>query len=260
VIVRNEPNGAMLLIGQTDHSRLVGQLAAHWGNERFDAPAPYASVVRAAAYHDYGWLRYETWPFYDQKTGTTPEFRRVPGSARQLESYAWCSDWLLNDDPYSSLLVKMHRTGLWRERYKSIQYPEQSSRSHTPEVETFIAKAEAEQEVERASFDVEKLWTNFRLFEVWDLLGLYFCCQDPFDEHIEPVPVRYGGERQDGVQMTMKALTPRKVAFDPYPFDLRPLRVQLYFKRLTKANFADDDAFRRAYFTAESDMITFELV
>jgi hypothetical protein len=250
----------MLLIGQTDHSRLVGQLAAHWGNESFEAPTPYASVVRAAAYHDYGWLRYETRPHFNADTGTTPDFRSAPGSNRQLEGYAWCSDWLLNDDPYASLLVKMHRTGLWRERYKSIQHPTQSSRTHSPDIENFVAKAEAEQESERKPFDRDQLWTNFKLFEVWDLLGLYFCCQAPFDDYIEPVPVRYGGDRQDGVQMTMKALTPLKVAFDPYPFDLRPLRIQLYFKRLPQSKFADDDAFRRAYFKAESDMMTFELV
>ena len=60
--------------------------------------------------------------------------------------------------------------------------------------------------------------------------------------------------------MTLHPQSPLKVAFDPYPFDLRPLRVQLYFKRLPKANFESDEAFREAYFKAESDMMTFELV
>jgi len=35
MIVRKQPNGELILIGQTDHSRLVGQLAAHWGNRDF---------------------------------------------------------------------------------------------------------------------------------------------------------------------------------------------------------------------------------
>jgi len=60
MIIRKNPNGALTLIGQTDHSRFVGQLAAHWGNGEFETPKPYDSVVRAATFHDYGWLRYET--------------------------------------------------------------------------------------------------------------------------------------------------------------------------------------------------------
>ncbi len=32
MIVRKSPAGSLTLIGQTDHSRFVGQLAAHWGN------------------------------------------------------------------------------------------------------------------------------------------------------------------------------------------------------------------------------------
>ena len=62
MIVRKNPAGSLTLVGQTDHSRFVGQLAAHWGNHDFAAPAPYDSVVRAATYHDYGWLQYETRP------------------------------------------------------------------------------------------------------------------------------------------------------------------------------------------------------
>ena len=41
MIVRKDPAGSLTLIGQTDHSRFVGQLAAHWGNRDFAAPAPY---------------------------------------------------------------------------------------------------------------------------------------------------------------------------------------------------------------------------
>jgi len=62
MIIRKDPSGALTLIGQTDHSRFVGQLAAHWGSRDFEAPKPYDAVVRAATFHDYSWLRYETSP------------------------------------------------------------------------------------------------------------------------------------------------------------------------------------------------------
>src|SRR3972149_4635030 len=69
MIIRNDPNGGLILVGQTDHSRFVGQLAAHWGNAHFETPRPYDSVVRAATFHDYGWLRYETSPLINPESG-----------------------------------------------------------------------------------------------------------------------------------------------------------------------------------------------
>jgi len=259
MIVRKEPNGSLLLIGQTDHSRLVGQLAAHWGNSQFAPVRPFDSVVRAATYHDYGWLRYETSPQLDLETGETPDFRQV--GARQIEAYQWCVDWMTGIDRYAGLIVSMHRTGLWRGRYQTIAYPSAlHARTITAEIEAFIARHEAWQEEERQRLDTAQLWTNYRLLQVWDLLGLYFCCQEPIEDHIEPVPVAYGTRKSDGVRLTMSPKTNRTVAFDPFPFDVRPCHVQLSLKRLPQTKFPDLDGFRRAYFQAPTELIDFELV
>ena len=40
-----------------------------------------------------------------------------------------------------------------------------------------------------------------------------------------------------------------KVSFDPYPFDLRPCRVQLLSRRLPKTSYENVETFRRAYFS-----------
>ncbi|MGH6982564.1 MAG: DUF3891 family protein, partial [Stellaceae bacterium] len=200
MIVRKEADGT-ILIAQTDHSRLVGQMAAHWGNDRFATPHPFGSVARAAAFHDFGWLRYETEPYFDPTTGETPEFRRAPSTARQLDGYAWCTDWLLAGDPYASLIVNMHRTGLWRSRYGAIEHPGYIvARCLSAPVEEFIGRNEARQETERGAFDADEVWTNYRLLQVWDLLGLYFTCQEPYVDCIVPVPTRYGAARDEGVR------------------------------------------------------------
>ncbi len=261
MIVRKQADGGMLLIGQTDHSRLVGQLAAHWGNARFAAPEPFEAVARAAAYHDFGWLRYETSPLFDAESGETPEFRRVPPSQSQLEGYEWCIDWLLGADPYASLIVNMHRTGLWRNRYGTIKHPAGfNPRQPNPAIEAFIARNEARQQRERAQFDEARLWINYRLLQVWDLLGLYFCCAEPCEDHLEPVPTRYGGGNDEGVRLSLHPMEPRKIAFEPYPFDHRPFEVQLACRRLPQAAYPDTAAFRRAYFQAPTELMRFELV
>lgn len=260
MIVRKQPNGDLLLIGQTDHSRLVGLVGAHWGNETFERPRPYDPMARAATFHDFGWLRYETAPSFDPVTGETPNFRDIPSSAQRLEEYQWCVDWLLGPDPYAGLIVNMHRTGLWRGRYGTMQHPPHPIRPQKPEVDAFVARNEARQEREKQQFDADEVWTNYRLLQVWDNLGLYFACAEPCDDYIEPVPVRYGGAKDEGVRMTLTPQSPRRIAFDPYPFGTRPLTVQLGYKRLPSITYPDQESFREAYFKAPTETMAFELV
>ena len=259
MIIRKESTGNLLVIGQTDHSRLVGQLAAHWGNAAFAVPEPYESVVRAAAYHDYGWLRYETSPLIDGESGEPFQFLKVPLTSAQMAAYQWSLDWMAEIDTYSGLIVNMHRTGLWKGRYQTIKHPMgYNIKTMSPEIQAFIAKNEAWQERERALLDHDNVWTNYKLMQVWDLLGLYFCCQDPYEDYVEPVPAQYGDG--EGVVMRMKPVGAGKVAFDPYPFDVRPCRIQLGFRRLPTTSFPDVETFRRAYFQAELELMQFELV
>jgi len=262
MIVRNEPDGTVLLVTQTAHSRLVGQFAAHWGNARFATPQPYDSVARAAAFHDYGWLRYETAPVFDLKTGLTPNFTSLPADERKLDEYRWCINWLLAGDPYASTIVSMHRTGLWRERYHAIEHPPHPFRPQSAAVDAFIAENEASRTrtIAEHGWDAAQLRITYRLLQVWDLLGLYFACQDPYEQYIVPVPTSYADRDGEGTRMTLTPRGPRTVAFDPFPFDAQPVRVQLAFQRLPAHGVADLEAFRRSYFSAPLELMEFELV
>jgi Protein of unknown function (DUF3891) len=261
MIIRKEQDRGFAVLGQTDHSRFVGQLAAHWGNDKFATPAPYDSVVRAATYHDYGWLRYETDPEFDETTGQPYPFLQVPLSSKQMNAYQWSLDWMADIDPYSGLIVNTHRTGLWKRRYGTITHPAgYNVKELNPEIEAFIARNEDWQKTTRAKVDDGKFWTNYRLMQVWDLMGLYFCCQNPYDDYIEPVPTGYGKDGETGVRITMKPAGASKVALDPFPFDIRPCPVQLSIKRLPARTFANKDAFHRAYFQAPVEILEFELV
>jgi hypothetical protein len=261
MIIRKASPTQLVVIGQTDHSRLVGQLAAHWGNADFAAPTPYESVVRAATFHDYGWLRYETSPLINAESGEPYQFLQVPLTATQLGAYQWSLDWMADIDPYAGLIVSMHRTGLWKARYQTIKHPSgYNIKTMTPEIEAFLLRNEAWQERERARRPHDEVWTNYRLMQTWDLLGLYFCCQEPYADHIEPVPTRYGSGDDAGTRLSMTPAGPGRVAFDPYPFDIRPCRVQLAFKPLAATAFPSVEAFRRAYFQAGTQVMEFELV
>ncbi|HEY8693520.1 MAG TPA: DUF3891 family protein [Chloroflexota bacterium] len=257
MIVRKDAAGGLTLIRQTDHSQFVGQLAAHWGNADFAPLQPYESVVRAATFHDYGYLNWEPDLPFDQENGIPCEFRKVPTTQRQLDAYQQCIDWLTGIDPYSGLLVSMHRTGLWRQRYNTIEHPGGMARgSLAPGVEDMAARNEASQKQQRQASDPDQLGTNYHLLQVWDLLGLYFGCQEPGEDYIDPVPTTYAGGK---TRMSMAPAGPRKVAFDPYPFDQRPLKVQIAAKRVA-GHYPDESAFRKAFAQAPLELLEYELV
>src|SRR3989440_4043850 len=41
----------------------------------------------------------------------------------QLAAYQWSLDWLADIDRYAGLIINMHRTGLWNNRYNTIAHP-----------------------------------------------------------------------------------------------------------------------------------------
>jgi len=261
VIIRQHDDGSLTVIRQTDHSRFVGQIAAHWGNDRFAKPQPYDSMVRTASYHDYGWLNYETNPLYDPATRVMPTFISPPPGLAHYAHYQWCNDWMTDIDPYAGLLLNMHRTGLWRNRHEVIAYPQGYNIKHmTPDAEVFVTRNEAQQKALRAEFPEKELWVNYWLMQVWDLIGLYFCVKDPIDDYIDPIPFNYDTGKGQGVRLDMKPIDSRKVAFDPYPFDLRPLKLQLICSHLPTNAYPDAGAFRKAYFQAPVELMEFELV
>jgi hypothetical protein len=215
--------------------------------------------VRAAAFHDYGWLPYESGPLLNPTTGEPYAFLQLPIGLSQLVAYQWALDWLAEIDPYAGLIVSMHRTGLWQSRYNMIARPKgYVPTSLTDEIQTFIKNNEDRQERDRRPWNPNQLWINYRLLQVWDILSLYFCCAESYAEHIEPVPVGYSDD--SGVSMTIKPVGPAQVSCVPYPFDVRPLQIQLLCKRLPKTTYAGLNEFRRAYSGAEQELCKFELV
>jgi hypothetical protein len=267
MIVRTQNSDNLILVPQSDHSKLVGQIAAQWGNGDFAPPRPFTSMTRAAMCHDFCWIRYETDPMFNADTGETLHYLEVPNDTPQLRAFQECYDWLLAVDAYSALLINMHRTGLWRGRYGVIGHPkaylhpvDKPSMPLNAEIEAFIAHNEALQEQQRKTLDDAEVWTNYRMLQVWDLLGLYFSCHDPDELNIVPVPQAYSTNRTEGVRIDITPVGRNEVAFDPFPFRTRGAKITLSIKRLPKRKYPDAESFKSAYFQAQPDSMTFTLV
>ena len=261
MIVRKQPDGSFILVNQSDHARLSGILAAHWGNREFARPEPRESVIRAAALHDCGWFSYETRPIYDQQLKAPPNFPQVPLDAQQLAAFQGGLDWLWGIDPYAGLLVSRHRTGLWRNRYGAVAYPPAPPpRVLSPEVEAFIASNEAKQETALAALDRAQVLVNYQLLQMLDLLSLYLCTSEPRADRLDFVPTSYAGNGRDGVVLTLTPHGDGRIAVTPYPFDQPAVQAAFVYRHLPAQDHASNEDFRRAYFGAAPNVMTFTFV
>src|SRR5215510_2331241 len=261
MIVRNQSDGSAVMITQNDHAKLAGLFAAHWGNQTFERPRPYASMMRAAQYHDGGWLRYETNPYLDTDTVKTPSYQQVPNDVPQLGAYQWAIEMLTDVDSYTGLMVSKHRTGLWQQRYGAItQPPAGPPRKLTNEVEDFIARNEARQHVITAGLDRHEVAVNYNLLQVWDLLSLYICSNEHHKDHvIEPTPIAYA-TGSSGVALKLTPTSPATIAVDPFPFDQAPLEAAIVYRQLPQSALRDPDTFKTAYFGARPQVAVFTFV
>jgi hypothetical protein len=260
MIVRYESDGSIVMITQNDHAQLSGLFAAHWGNDTFEKPRPYASLVRAAMFHDRGWIRYETGPQLNPETGKTPSYREVPNDRMQLEAFEWAGDWLSAIDPYAGLMISRHRTGLWQGRYGVITHPPAIKRGTLPpDIQAFIARSEAKQKVAAEKLDVKEIAINYNLLQVWDMMSLYICSTEVLKpDRIEPVPVARSGAA--GVGMTLTPLQSDTIALDPYPFDQPSLTANVIFRRLPQTRFKDSAELQTVYFKTAPQIASFKLV
>lgn len=248
MIVRPQTDGSVILINQTDHAKLSGFLAAHWGNADFARLTPQDSMFRAAYLHDCGWVDYEAAPMFDAEAKSTPNFTQVGLQPHRLASLRAGINWLTGIDSYAGLLVSRHRTGLWRGRYGTVQHPPSPVRAQAPLVEAFIAELEAEQEQVLASLDRNEFELNYCLLQFFDLMSLYVCTGEPGAERMSTVPQNYDGKVGDGVEMTFTPRNATEIVLDPYPFDVRPLPVNYVYRHMQTMDYQDVETFRRAYF------------
>jgi len=258
MIVR-ERDGSLILIAQTDHAKLSGQCAAHWGNGDFARPRPYEAVVRAAMFHDSGWYDYEANPSVAPDTGKPFNFMQVAWGKPQRRAFEWAIDWMTRIDPYSGLLISKHRTGLQRGRYGIMTSPTVFNTQNLPEDnEDFLARNEAAQAAQLKNYDEKEFWINYQLMQAFDFISLFLCNKDAVDDYIEPVPTSYDG-RTPPARLALKTVEGTRVEVDPFPFDVDPLRVQLIRRQMKQNSFPDPAAFRAAYFQTTPEAVDFSL-
>ena len=265
------------MITQNDHGDLAGQFAAHWGNEEFAPLNPYHSMVLAAEAHDNGWWDWDVYPSVDEQ-GVPLPFTRTP---REIRSgfYGRGIDNVIGRDLYAGLMVSMHGVGLPQKRYGTMptmadrqdEFSQRFIAEREPTHKLLIEKIRKSEQY--AGMDSqEQIWFNYLMMQVFDRLSLFFCAnfdittvpatgahtagKGYYGPSVKPTPVRPG---QDDTEINLRAVDPKTVVVDPYPFDQSPLRVSVRGKLIPHIAYKSQEEFREVYAKAQREQFEFTL-
>ena len=271
MVIRELKDGSSIVSSQEDHAELSAQFAAHWGNKDFARLRPYETMVFATTYHDSGYREWEGNPPMNVLKGRPYAHREeIPSfESVELRAYARNVEWVRSQDRYAGLLVSMHRTGLWQNRYDTFTSPKGRLRERSPEVKAAKQQLETQQQEERKSLGLgsptfeDDLWFNYRALQIYDLLSLYFCCDGySNDDHFKEdllAPIRLSYDSQAEVALHIVPAGVRSVRMEPYPFDVAPLAVTARARVIPPGNYASEAACLEAYHKAPRKLLSFEI-
>jgi hypothetical protein len=245
MIVRDQGESWQIVL-QTDHADLASALSEAWA----DRGARHESLVVAARRHDDGWAVWERSPLVDGD-GTPVAFLDVHVPAH-LAFYRAGIAAITDEDPYAGLLVSMHGTGIYRQRYGT---DTGLSLSRAAEVQPLVDAFVEEQEsgyaarMQAAGVDDENRWADYYRLQWYDRFSLAFCLRE-WD--------RPDGASFDVGEYRFTPLGPWRAQVAPYPFAGQPSRFGLVRRILPKRRWTQAE-FRRAFLDAEPEEVEIEL-
>lgn len=227
VIVR-DAGQAWQVVLQTDHADLAADFAAAWAEQgpRHD------SVVLAARRHDDGWATWERSPLVDPASRPV-NFLDVHVPAH-LAFYRAGITATSDEDGYAGLLVSMHGTGIYRQRYGSDPGLSLTRAVEVEElVEAFVAEQEATHpaRLEEAGVPDELRWEDYHRLQWYDRFSLAFCMRD-WDEP---------GDAFELGPFRFEPLGPWRARIAPYPFADPMLSLSLLRRLVPKRDWTQPE-------------------
>jgi hypothetical protein len=267
----------LVLVLQTDHSRIAGLLAAHWGNDEFARLNPYASMVLAAQEHDSGWWDWEIKPTVNEQGYPADYIGSIKhlGQGVWLDLYRRAIERLAAADLYAAYYVSMHGEALLTRGMGLL--PSMPDYTGDPAVQEFIAEQKGKRAqwlavlqkdpaLQDATSDTH-LWTNFKMMEVFDQFAQFVCNRYPFNSLARkngptntlsniPVPVAPG---RDDVTLTLDIQNEKEAIVHPFPFDVSPLVISFQGRLVPNRPYAKQEEFLQDFYSAERIDVNYTL-
>ena len=270
-------DSSVLLILQTDHSRIAGLLAAHWGNEQFAKLRPYSSMVLAAQEHDSGWWDWEIKPSVNEQGYPSDYIGSIKhlGQGVWLDLYRRAIERIAARDLYAAYFVSMHGEALLTKGMGLL--PSMPDYSGDAAVQEFITQQKElrarwlpmlKNNQESADLISEKhLWTNFNLMEVFDQFAQFVCNRYPFNSQarkngpthtLSGLGVPVSGETPN-VTLAIEVLNETDAAVRPFPFDVNPLSLSFEGRLVPNRPFSTQEEFLQRFYRGARIAINYTL-
>lgn len=243
-MVLRESGEDVLCVGQASHAWISGQLARHWGNDRFDVPEPFDDVCLGAEQHDVGMAEWDLRPELNPETGRPRSFMEMPLETH-LELWSRAPAKVVTQSPYAALVVSMHGGALYARRDN--QEPG-SERSRA--VRRFLVEQERFQRELLDGTGAEPARARFNQRLVWALDFLSLGLLLGWAPDSVAAPTRLG---QPDVEITLT-----EGSVDPWPFGPDAIEVQARARRLA-GRHDSQEALDAAMARAPWETVAFEL-
>jgi len=238
-----------IVIPQTAHGWLAGQLAAQWGNTRFRLATLPNEVRLAAANHDLVWFDWERSPSLNADRRPI-DFMEMPIRVH-LPIWQDSINGMAAQSRYAGLLVSMHAAALVDMRLK--RNPSDSIEARD-ELHAFCQAQQTWQAEQREALahvphfapglSPAALADNLRLLQVFDWLSLLLCMDTVIETTIPDVPTAPGQPR---ATLRMRADGPHRLSLSPWPFARPTFSATVQFIQLPAETFADNPALRQVW-------------
>jgi len=259
-------NDSLVLVLQTDHSRIAGLLAAHWGNDKFARLNPYASMVLAAQEHDSGWWDWEIKPTLNEQGYPSDYIGSIKhlGQGVWLDLYRRAIERLAQRDLYAAYFVSMHGEGLLTRGMGLL--PSMPDYTGDTAVQKFIAQQKElragwlptlQKNQTLAAWTTEtQLWTNFNLVEVFDQFAQFVCNRYPLNSQarkngptntLSGLTVPVAPDRPNET-LTIDVQNETDAVVRPFPFDANPLRLSFEGRLVRNQPFSNQEEFLKQFY------------
>jgi hypothetical protein len=225
MLIRSQPDGGYVAIGQASHAWISGQIARAWGNERFGEVEPWEEVCLGAEQHDVGWALWDLDPKIDPETGRPHTFISLP-LPEKLELWSRAARKMISQSRYAALLVSMHGTALY-ERWP----PEDPNDMRL--VQRFLDEQHTLQDKLAVGLDPDEVRRNQQLVFAWDYISLALCL-DWAPTKVKDVP------DADSSPVTLELTEQGEL--DPWPFLDESVNLRAEGRRLEQGSSFEDSA------------------
>ena len=276
-MIRRQAGDDFLLITQTDHAQLAGELAVRFGNNRFTSPPPHSPVLLAIQQHDAGWPLHDDEPTLNDRQLPADVFETPKSIA--LNVWAASADRAEALDAYAGLLVSLHSLSLSihaapepvtktlakggafdvrmmqdqfalnKFQHREVERQEQLRGKLGLSMEVPLKHGLAEPKSTPAD---DQLRFDFRLLQALDLISLCACCSKlPQTESQEVLPL----VGQDPIRFKLAKNLAGAVRVSPWPFDDKRFEMQVPCRRVPGWRMETNEQLRTFYHQSKPETL-----